>query len=128
ETGWGDSWVDLNNDAKLDLVVANGGIPVTNLAKDAGPMQVLENVGGGFVEADSLVGLAKLPRVNGRGVAAADFDNDGHVDLAVSSIGEQLILLRGTGGTGHWLEVALPRVAPGAVVPATLPDGRRHVR
>jgi ASPIC and UnbV/FG-GAP-like repeat len=127
-TGWGDSWVDLNNDGKLDLVVANGGIPITNLAKDAGPIQVLENVRGGFVNAGSLVGADKLPRVNGRGVAAADFDNDGHVDLAVSSIGGKLILLRGTGGTGHWLEVGLPRFAPGAVVTATLPDGRRLVR
>ena len=34
-TGWGDSWVDLNNDGTLDLVLANGAIPVTNLAKDA---------------------------------------------------------------------------------------------
>ncbi len=123
ETGWGDSWVDLNNDGRLDLVVANGGIPITNLKKDAGPIQVLENVKGGFVNATSLVGLAHAPRVNGRGVAAADFDNDGHVDLAVGSIGGKLILLRGTGGSGHWLEVKLPRFAPGALVTVTLPDG-----
>jgi hypothetical protein len=128
DTGWGDSWVDLANDGKLDLVVANGAIPITNLRKDAGPIQVMENVRGGFVNATSLVGLARLPQVNGRGVAAADFDNDGHVDLAVSSIGGRLILLRGTGGSGHWLEVTLPRFAPGAVVTATLPDGRRLVR
>ncbi|MGE5272719.1 MAG: FG-GAP-like repeat-containing protein [Verrucomicrobiota bacterium] len=125
DTGWGDSWVDLANDGKLDLVVANGAIPLTNLAKDAGPIQVLENVHGGFVNATSLVGLAHLPRVNGRGVAAADFDNDGHVDLAVNSIGGKLMLLRGSGGTGHWLEVKLPRFAPGAVVTVTLPGGRK---
>ena len=101
-TGWGDSWVDLANDGKLDLVVANGAIPITNLKKDAGPIQVLENVHGGFVDAGSLVGADRLPRVNGRGVAAADFDNDGHVDLAVSSIGGKLVLLRGTGNSGHW--------------------------
>jgi hypothetical protein len=29
---------------------------------------------------------------------------------------------------GRWLEVTLPRFAPGAVVTATLPDGRRLVR
>jgi Na+-translocating ferredoxin:NAD+ oxidoreductase RnfD subunit len=127
-TGWGDSWVDLNNDGKLDLVVANGAIPITNLKKDAGPIQVLENVHGGFVDAGALVGANRLPRVNGRGVSAADFDNDGHVDLAVSSIGGKLILLRGTGGSGHWLEVALPRFAPDVVVTATLPGGRRLVR
>ncbi len=128
DTGWGDSWVDLANDGKLDLVVANGAIPITNLKKDAGPIQVMENIKGGFVNATSLVGLDRLPPVNGRGVAAADFDNDGHVDLAVNSIGGRLILLRGTGGSGHWLEVTLPRFAFGAVVTATLPDGRRLVR
>jgi Na+-translocating ferredoxin:NAD+ oxidoreductase RnfD subunit len=128
DTGWGDSWVDLNNDGRLDLVIANGAIPITNLKKDAGPIQVLENVHGGFVDAGALVGTTRLPRVNGRGVAAADFDNNGHVDLAVSSIGGKLMLLRSTSGSGHWLEVTLPRFAPGAVVTATLPGGRRLVR
>src|SRR5207247_4818725 len=38
-TGWGDSWVDLNNDGSLDLVLTNGAIPVTSLAGDAGRVQ-----------------------------------------------------------------------------------------
>jgi Na+-transporting NADH:ubiquinone oxidoreductase subunit NqrB len=124
-TGWGDSWVDLNNDDRLDLVLANGEIPVKNLARDARPFQVLEQVGSGFVDATKLVGADRLPLVNGRGVAAADYDNDGHVDFAVNSIGGRLMLLRSTGGTGHWLTVELPRFAPGAVVTATLPGGRK---
>ena len=74
------------------------------------------------------VGLDAVPEVNGRGLAAADFDNDGHVDLAVNSIGGKLMLLRNTGAKGNWLEVALPRFAPGAVVTAVLPDGRRLVQ
>jgi hypothetical protein len=125
-TGWGDSWVDLNNDGNPDLVLANGAIPVKNLARDAGPVQVLENVRGEIANATGLVGLDA--RTNGRGLAAADFDNDGHVDIAINSLGGRLILLRGTGGSGHWLEVKLPRFAPGAVVTAVLPDGRRLVR
>jgi hypothetical protein len=91
-------------------------------------VQVLENLPGGFADATSLVGFAALPHVNGRGVAAADFDNDGHIDVAINSVGGKLILLRGTGATGHWLEVKLPRFAPGAIVTVTLPGGRRLVR
>jgi ASPIC and UnbV/FG-GAP-like repeat len=127
-TGWGDSWVDLNLDGHLDLVLANGEIPVKNLTKDARPMQVLERVPSGFVDAAALVGADKLPKVNGRGVAAADFDNDGHMDLAVNTVGGKLMLLRSTGGTGHWLEVKLPQFAPGAVVTVTLPGGRKLVQ
>jgi hypothetical protein len=126
-TGWGDSWVDLDNDGNLDLVLANGAIPVTRPASDAGPVQVLENLHGRFANATGLVGLGKLAR-NGRGVAAADFDNDGHMDVAVNSVDGRLVLLRGSGGSGHWLEVRLPRFAPGAVVTALLPDGRRLTR
>jgi hypothetical protein len=126
-TGWGASWIDPNNDGNLDLVLANGAIPVTNLAGDAGPVQVLENVGGEFANATSLVGLGTDNRINGRGIAAADFDNDGDVDVAVNSVGGRLVLLRATGARGHWFEVKLPRFAPGAVVTAVLPGGRRLV-
>ncbi len=128
-TGWGDSWVDLANNGRQDLVLANGAIPVTNLKKDAAPIQVLENLGGGrFADASAAVGLHPGPLVNGRGLAAADYDNDGRVDIAVNSIGGKLILLHNTGASGHWLEVKLARFAPGAVVTAVLPDGRRLVR
>jgi hypothetical protein len=115
-TGWGDSFVDLANDGTPELVLANGDIPVKNLARDAGRIQVMANASGNWLDAGSLLGASRLPLVNGRGVAAADFDNDGHVDLAVNSVGGRLMLLRSSGGTGHWLEVNLLPFVPGAIV------------
>jgi len=131
-TGWGDAWIDLANDGRLDLAVANGAIPVRSLEKDAAPVQVFADPAGGpggFVDAAAALGLDALPPANGRGLAAADFDNDGRVDLAINTVGGRLMLLRPSGGKpGHWLEVSLSRFAPGAVVTAVLPDGRRLVR
>ncbi len=127
-TGWGDSWVDLTNSGRNDLVLANGAIPITNLKRDAGPLQILGNLGSRFSDASGTVGLEPGPLVNGRGIAAADYDNDGRMDVAVNSIGGNLILLHNTGGSGHWLEVSLAPLSPGAVVTAVLPNGRRLVR
>jgi hypothetical protein len=133
-TGWGVSWVDLDLDSDLDLVLTNGAIPVTNLAKNAQPIQVLENQGSAagvtpqFTDGTALVGGLELPRIVGRGLAAADFDNDGRVDIAINPIGGRLQLLHSTGAQGHWLEVRLARFSPGAKVTAVLPDGRRLVR
>jgi hypothetical protein len=121
-TGWGASWADLDLDGSPELAIANGAIPVTGLAKDAQRIRVVTTDGGTIRALDT--GPSE-PR-NGRGLAVADFDNDGDPDIAVNSIGGALHLFRNDGATGHWLEVG--GLAPGAVVAATLPDGRRLVR
>ena len=130
--GWGDSWADLNNDGHPDLVVANGAIPVLNLRKDTEPIQVLENLAGQGTgspvgNASGVIDQKGLPKIVGRGLAAADFNNDGHVDIAINSIGGPLVLLENRDTTGNWLEVSLKGFHPGALVTATLPDGRKLV-
>jgi hypothetical protein len=130
-SGWGVSWPDLNRDGNPDLVIANGAIPVRNLSRDAEPIQVLENLGPGtpvrFKDVSTVVD-PRAPPIVGRGVAAADFNNDGNVDVAINSIGGPLVLLENTNTNGHWLEVALKGFHPGAQVTAVLPDGRRLYR
>jgi len=131
--GWGASWVDLDLDGNLDLALANGSIPVESLKKSAEPVQVFENLTahdrpGEFADATRVVGLASAPRVIGRGLAAADYDNDGSMDIAVGSVGGKLMLLRNTGAKGNWLIVKPARFAPGTVVTAVLSNGRRLVQ
>jgi Na+-translocating ferredoxin:NAD+ oxidoreductase RnfD subunit len=125
--GWGVSWADLDLDGNLDLVVANGAIPVRDITRDAEPIQVFEHRRGRFAEAGASVGVGVGPLVIGRGLAAADYDNDGDTDVAVNSIGGPLVLLRNDGASGRWLEVRLRRFSPGARVTVVLPSGRRLV-
>jgi hypothetical protein len=123
-TGWGATWADLDLDGSLELALANGAIPVRSLAGDAERVQVV-TTDDATVRPLSVGSIALR---NGRGLAAADYDNDGDLDLAVGSIGGRVQLLRNDGASGHWLEVALPRFAPGTRVTLTLPDGRSLMR
>ena len=126
-TGWGVSWADFDLDTDLDLVVADGRVPILNLAADAEHMQVFRNdgplAGSMFTDVSVAAGLVDVGRLNGRGTAAADYDNDGDMDVAVSSIGGPLVLLRNDGAAGNWLEVQIDPPAPGAVLVVTLPGG-----
>ena len=130
-TGWGVSWIDIDLDADLDLFVANGGIPLTDLEEDRRPLQVFINVSGDgsqFEESGHVLGLDTVGPMHGRGSAAADYDNDGDLDIAVNAVSGQLVLLENRGMVGNWLEVAFDRFHPGAVVTVKLPDGRELVR
>lgn len=124
ETGWGDSWVDLRNSGTPDVLLANGTIPITNLKKDARDVQLLTASNGSWVSTDALQGLA----LNGRGLAAADYDNDGRVDAAIGTIGGKLVLLHNRSVSGHWLTVDVEPFSPGAVVTTLDTRGRKQVR
>ena len=117
-TGWGDSWIDLRNNGSPNLVLANGAIPVTNLKRDAAQLEVLASRRNRWVNAGLLEGLT----MNGRGLAAADYDNDGRVDVAIGSIGGRLLLLHNKSSSGNWLTVSVKPFSPGAQV--TVVDSR----
>ena len=90
-------------------------------------MQVLAPGSGSRYANVGVPGLAATPAVNGRGLAAADYDNNGTVDVAVNSVGGRLVLLRNSGEKGHWLEVKLSTFAPGRGGDGG-PPGRPHAR
>jgi tetratricopeptide (TPR) repeat protein len=68
-------WVDINNDGLLDLFVANEGQPA----------QLFLNKGDGtFQDISVSSGIDQI--MFSKGVAAADYDNDGWPDLYVSNL------------------------------------------
>jgi hypothetical protein len=132
-TGWGISWGDLDLDTDLDLVLVNGDIPVRNLRTDGRRIQAFGNLSaqgrtGDFTDIGARVGLDQVGRFVARGSSMADYDNDGDLDVAINSIGGQLVLLENTGVVGNWLEVDLAGFAPGALITAVLPGGRELIR
>ena len=90
---------------------------------------MLQGLGGGrFTNASGIIDPNGMPKIIGRGLAVADYANDGRMAVAINTIGGPLVLLQDTGPVGHWLEVSLKGFQAGAVLTATLPDGRKLVQ
>jgi len=107
-------FLDYDNDGWVDVVQANGAM-LDNIdlfhqdVKFQEPLLMFRNLGKGrFEMVSELLGPDFLKPIVGRGLAVADFDNDGDEDLAVSVSGSYPELLRNDGGNANnWLEVML---------------------
>ncbi len=106
--GFGAVFLDYDNDADQDLFVANGHVypqierPGSG-ATYAQPDHLFRNEGGHF----QLVATGGRDAVS-RGVVAGDFDDDGRLDLFVTNLNDQPVLLHNRGGQDHrWLGVKL---------------------
>jgi hypothetical protein len=89
--GFGCGFADLDLDGRLDLVIANGHIDdtVRNIRGNVGyaqPPHLFLNLGNGKFQdvVNTNGGDFAAPRV-GRGLAFADFDRDGDVDLLLTT-------------------------------------------
>ena len=73
------------------------------------PLLMFRNLGKGqFEKVSDSLGPDFVRPVAGRGIATADYDNDGDPDIAVNARGDYPILLRNDGGNAnHWLEIFL---------------------
>jgi len=111
---FGGGFFDYDNDGWLDLFIANGHVypEVEQATPEIHYKQInslFHNEGNGkFVETTKLAGSGfQTPHV-GRGVAFADFDNDGFVDVVVANNGDPPLLLHNSGGNGnHFLNFKL---------------------
>jgi hypothetical protein len=118
-TGFGTLFADFDQDGAVDLVFVNGRVkrgketaPVfagTNpfWAPYAQRSQVFGNDGAGKFSDISTANAALCGRATvGRGLASGDIDNDGAIDLLVTSTGGPAQLFRNIArNRGHWLSV-----------------------
>ena len=118
---WGCAFCDFDNDADLDVFVANGHTEDNIEIRDSGGMYrvpniVLANQGNGqFVDVSAFVGDGLQPVLASRGVAVDDLDNDGDVDAVVLNSREKPTIIRNMlsemRGDEHWLQLSLRGVA-----------------
>jgi hypothetical protein len=111
--GFGCFFFDYDLDGWTDVFVANGHIEdaierVQPRVRYAEPPHLFRNLGNGrFSETTSASGAAfASPRV-ARGAAYGDINNDGALDILVSTNGGAPALFKNTGATNHGLRVKL---------------------
>ena len=104
---FGGGFFDYDNDGWLDLFITNGHVfpfieQVLAPVKYRQTNSLFHNEADGtFRETSSRAGdVFKAPHL-GRGVAFADFDNDGFLDIVVANDGEAPLLLHNSGQNGN---------------------------
>jgi enediyne biosynthesis protein E4 len=105
--GFGCVFADLNLDGLLDLIVSNGHIDETvrhirgNVGYAQPPHLFLNQGGGAFRDVATQAGGGFAERRVGRGLACADIDRDGDLDVLVTSNGGAAALFRNDQFAGH---------------------------
>ena len=107
-SGWGVGLEDFDNDGWKDLFVAQSHVLDNVQQIDASlrykelPLLAL-NHSGRFERADSGV----TTPIAARGAAFGDINNDGYMDVVISTLGGPPVLLLNRGGNNHWLTIIL---------------------
>jgi hypothetical protein len=137
-SGWSNKFCDLDNDGWKDIFVAGSHVMdnielVRPEERYKEPCFLFRNLGNGKFE-DLSRRLGPDFQVIGanRGVAVADFDNDGSLEVAVCRLNDTALLFKKKGGAAnHWLQLQLRgtksnRDSIGTRIQLTLPSGLRQ--
>jgi hypothetical protein len=105
--GFGVAFLDIDNDADLDLSIVNGHVIDNTAMFRAGSTHtqrklLFQNTNGRrFAEVSRQSGSGFARDDVGRTLLAGDLDNDGDIDLVVTNNGGATEILRNNGGTGR---------------------------
>jgi hypothetical protein len=113
-TGFGTAWLDYDNDGWLDLFFTSGGVTIVP-AQRGQPRpyrmrnQLFRNAANGrFADVSGEAGASFTAPDVGRGAATGDLDNDGDLDMVLTTNGGPArVFLNQTNAAHHWLGVRL---------------------
>jgi enediyne biosynthesis protein E4 len=107
--GWGTLFVDVDNDGWPDIFMANGHVypevdskGLNNTFREPKLLYWNER-NGKFRDISQSSGPGITTPFNSHGVAAADFDNDGAVEILVNNSHDRPSLLKNRGDHGNWV-------------------------
>jgi hypothetical protein len=107
-------FLDYDNDGWPDILQLNGAMLDNvqlyhNEVSYKEPLLMFRNAGkGGFEMVSKSLGADFMKPIAGRGLATADWENNGSIGIATNNRGDSPELMRNEGATAnHWLEVLL---------------------
>ena len=106
---WGVGFVDFNNDGLRDIYVVNGHLypQIDALKNEIGYQQgdlFYRGIGGGRFQNVSTE--LQHPKHVGRGAAFGDLNNDGRIDVVISSLDDRPnVLMNNQKNTMHWIVI-----------------------
>ena len=117
--GWGDAFVDFDNDGWEDFFLVNGHVyPQVDQAHTAAKylepkLLFINQRDGTFRNLSRLAGDAiQIPQVS-RGMAVGDLFNDGKLEAVIENLVGQPMILRPEGGPpNHWISFQLEGAGP----------------
>lgn len=112
--GWGAAFVDVNNNGFDDLIIANGHIhdfiKKTDARQSYGQLNqiFLNQLGKKYTLQKTEESFSSQSKKSSRGLATADWNNDGKIDFAINNIIDKLEVFKNTdNNSNNWLGVKL---------------------